>query len=307
MKRSKIVFLFLLSTYSLLLSASPQEKGFADSDTIITKEKKQSYNVPSSVNLPLTFMNVKENRIDDKNGVLNVVWERFLEMKKDSLDLSCDSIIQSDTFRIIHVGDSHVRGHIFPQTAGDKLREAFRLISYEDIGINGATFVTFTNIEFITQLVSLKPDLLIFSFGTNESHSRKYNAWMHRSQMDTFITLLRSQLPHVPILITTPPGSYDSHLQRIKNKKRRRSVYTINPRTEVAAKTLSEYASEHNLALWDLYNIGGGKQRACKNWTTSRLMRPDHVHYLPEGYILQGNLLGDAMIKAYNNYVSDKH
>jgi hypothetical protein len=53
-----------------------------------------------------------------------------------------------------------------------------------------------------------------------------------------------------------------------------------------------------------MYNVVGGSLRACKNWQEARLMRPDHVHYLPEGYILQGNLLYEAIIKAYNDYVS---
>ena len=32
-------------------------------------------------------------------------------------------------------------------------------------------------------------------------------------------------------------------------------------------------------------------------------MRPDHVHYMPDGYVLQGELLYQALIKAYNDYV----
>jgi hypothetical protein len=53
-----------------------------------------------------------------------------------------------------------------------------------------------------------------------------------------------------------------------------------------------------------MYDVVGGKRRACTNWTEAKLMRPDHVHYLPEGYILQGNLLYQAIIQAYNDYVS---
>ena len=33
------------------------------------------------------------------------------------------------------------------------------------------------------------------------------------------------------------------------------------------------------------------------------LMRPDHVHYLPDGYRLQGELFYQALLKAYNDYV----
>lgn len=64
------------------------------------------------------------------------------------------------------------------------------------------------------------------------------------------------------------------------------------------------YAKDHRLLVWDMYDVVGGKRRACTNWTEAKLMRPDHVHYLPEGYILQGNLLYQAIIQAYNDYVS---
>ena len=70
------------------------------------------------------------------------------------------------------------------------------------------------------------------------------------------------------------------------------------------AETIRRYAKDHRLLVWDMYDVVGGKRRACTNWTEAKLMRPDHVHYLPEGYILQGNLLYQAIIQAYNDYVS---
>ena len=33
------------------------------------------------------------------------------------------------------------------------------------------------------------------------------------------------------------------------------------------------------------------------------LMRPDHVHFMPAGYTLQGELLYEAIVKTYNAYV----
>ena len=117
--------------------------------------------------------------------------------------------------------------------------------------------------------------------------------------MDELVKLLRDSLPNIPILLTTPPGSYESFRQR-----RRRRTYAINPRTTIAAETIRRYAKDHRLLVWDMYDVVGGKRRACTNWTEANLMRPDHVHYLPEGYILQGNLLYQALINAYNDYVS---
>lgn len=46
-----------------------------------------------------------------------------------------------------------------------------------------------------------------------------------------------------------------------------------------------------------MYEILGGTHRACLNWQEAGLMGPDHVHYLPDGYRLQGELFCQALLK----------
>lgn len=239
---------------------------------------------------PAAFRETGKNEIAGDIALLSPVFERLRQVRAG---------LSEDTVRIVHIGDSHVRGHIYPQTAGARLAETFGAVSYIDMGVNGATCLTFTHPKRIAQIADLKPELLILSFGTNESHNRRYNANVHYNQMDELIKLLQESLPDVPILLTTPPGSYESFRQR-----RRRRTYAVNPRTSTATETIRRYARNHRLPVWDMYEIVGGKRRACVNWTEAKLMRPDHVHYLPEGYILQGNLLYQALINAYNEYVS---
>ena len=242
------------------------------------------------VAFPAAFRETGRNEIIDSIALLAPVFEHLRQVRAG---------LSEDTVRIVHIGDSHVRGHIYPQTTGARLAETFGAISYIDKGVNGATCLTFTHPDRITEIAALKPELLILSFGTNESHNRRYNINVHYNQMDELVKLLRDSLPNIPILLTTPPGSYESFRQR-----RRRRTYAINPRTATAAETIRRYAKDHRLLVWDMYDVVGGKRRACTNWTEANLMRPDHVHYLPEGYILQGNLLYQALIQAYNDYVS---
>ena len=205
----------------------------------------------------------------------------------------------ADTIRIVHVGDSHIRGHIFPQTTGELLRKTFGALTYMDMGINGAFCVTFTRPVRVADIAALHPDLVILSFGTNESHNRRYNSKLHYQQMDELVRMLRDSLSGVPMLMTTPPGSYESFRQR-----RRRRTYKINPRTSVAVQTIRRFADANGLAVWDMYDVFGGVRRACLNWQEAKLMRPDHVHYLPEGYVLQGEMFYQALLKAYNDYCS---
>ena len=239
---------------------------------------------------PAAFRGMGRNEIVDSIALLTPVFERLRQVRAS---------LSEDTVRIVHIGDSHVRGHIYPQTTGARLIETFGAVSYIDKGVNGATCLTFTHPDRIAEIAALKPELLILSFGTNESHNRRYNVNVHYNQMDELVKLLQDSLPNVSILLTTPPGSYESFRQR-----RRRRTYAVNPRTATASETIRRYAKEHRLLVWDMYDVVGGKRRACVNWTEAKLMRPDHVHYLPEGYILQGNLLYQALINAYNDYVS---
>ena len=242
------------------------------------------------VAFPEAFRQTGPNVLIDSLGLLQPVLEHLRLVRAG---------LSEDTVRIVHIGDSHVRGHIYPQTTGTRLIEAFGAVSYIDKGVNGATCLTFTHPKRIDEVANLKPELLILSFGTNESHNRRYNAHLHYHQLDELVKSLRLRLPDVPILLTTPPGAYESF-----RKQKRRRTYVINPRTATAVATIHRYAKEHRLLVWDMYEVVGGKSRACLNWTAARLMRPDHVHFLPEGYILQGNLLYQALITAYNDYVS---
>lgn len=242
------------------------------------------------VAFPSAFRETGRNEIIDSISLLSPVFERLRQVRAD---------FSEDTVRIVHIGDSHIRGHIYPRTTGTLLAEAFGAVSYTDMGVNGATCLTFTHPGRIADIATLKPELLILSFGTNESHNRRYDANVHYNQMDELIKLLRDSLPEVPILLTTPPGSFESFRQR-----RRKNRYVVNPRTVIAADMIRRYAKNHRLLVWDMYDVVGGRRRACTNWAEAQLMRPDHVHYLPEGYILQGNLLYQALIQAYNNYVS---
>nr|WP_239063592.1 SGNH/GDSL hydrolase family protein [Bacteroides sp. 51] len=240
---------------------------------------------------PEAFQHTKPNQIIDRTNVLKPVMEQLYRLRTGASE---------DTLRIVHIGDSHVRGRIYPRTVGVKLSEVFGAVSYTDMGVNGATCLTFTHPDRIAAIAELKPGLLILSFGTNESHNKRYNSTVHYHQMDELVKLLRSRMPGVPILLTTPPGSYESFRQ-----SRRRRTYSINQRTVIAVNTIRKYAEDQKLAVWDMYNVVGGKDYACRNWWDAGLMRPDHVHYIAEGYVLQGEILFEGLINAYNKYVSD--
>lgn len=235
--------------------------------------------------LPSCFEGVNVSQL---NGKIDTLDSFFEKLRRVHTGLVTDSV------RVLHIGDSHIRGHFFTDCLGEKLSEVFPAIKYDDFGINGATTRTFSKRNRLSKLPSYSPDLLVISFGTNESHDRGYNSIIHYNNLTEFLSEVRKYLPYTPILFTTPPGSFDRRGWR---------VYRVNPRTSVAAKTICNFADENELPYWDMFSVVGG-DLASTNWKKAGLMRPDHVHYLPEGYQLQADLFYEALIRAYNEYIT---
>lgn len=256
--------------------------------------------------MPAVFRNTTENELTDPAGSLHPFWEKLGALDRP--------------LRIVHIGDSHVRGHVFPyvmrcsleddfgskavenipvtyQTSGIARETGSSGVVYHILGVNGATCQSFSTPEHIRQIADLHPDLVILSFGTNEAHGRRYNASEHTAAMNYLIAELKTSCPDVAFLMTTPPGAY------VRNGRRGK---IINPRTPLVVENELKFAREHGIAIWDMYDIVGGKQRACLNWNAANMYQRDKIHFTHEGYTLQGLLLHEAFIKAYNHYVATR-
>lgn len=256
--------------------------------------------------MPAVFRNTTENELTDPAGSLHPFWEKLGALDRP--------------LRIVHIGDSHVRGHVFPyvmrcsleddfgskavenipvtyQTSGIARETGSSGVVYHILGVNGATCQSFSTPEHIRQIADLHPDLVILSFGTNEAHGRRYNASEHTAAMNYLIEELKVSCPDVAFLMTTPPGAY------VRNGRRGK---IINPRTPLVVENELKFAREHGIAIWDMYDIVGGKQRACLNWNAANMYQRDKIHFTHEGYTLQGLLLHEAFIKAYNHYVATR-
>lgn len=256
--------------------------------------------------MPAVFRNTTENELTDPAGSLHPFWEKLGALDRP--------------LRIVHIGDSHVRGHVFPyvmrcsleddfgskavenipvtyQTSGIARETGSSGVVYHILGVNGATCQSFSTPEHIRQIADLHPDLVILSFGTNEAHGRRYNASEHTAAMNYLIEELKASCPDVAFLMTTPPGAY------VRNGRRGK---IINPRTPLVVENELKFAREHGIAIWDMYDIVGGKQRACLNWNAANMYQRDKIHFTHEGYTLQGLLLHEAFIKAYNHYVATR-
>jgi hypothetical protein len=161
-------------------------------------------------------------------------------------------------------------------------------VVYHSIGINGARFADYSRSSNFTKQVSdLFPDLVVLSFGTNEANDPNVNNASFYKQIDILVKKIQVDAPWTVFLLTTPADSY------LHGRG-------FNPNMAEISSVIRNYAFENGHALWDLYAITGGLNSA-KSWKENGLMARDSIHYSKSGYAVQGKLLYQSIVKAYND------
>lgn len=163
-------------------------------------------------------------------------------------------------------------------------------VLYHSIGVNGARFSDYNKYAlFFKQLKGLEPDVIVLSMGTNESFDKLQPA-DYQKQVDAFVENIRNLMPDVELVLTTPMPS-------LLPKKQ------PNTFAEGYADSMKEKATFSNYAIWDAFHIMGGNEKVQEHFDSGLLSR-DFVHYSKTGYEHTGNLLYEALMKAYTNYKS---
>ena len=210
-----------------------------------------------------------------------------LEIQKDAFSHYYESENLLDKIYLIPNKDENIF-----ELNGIVLENNDKGILYHNSGVNGAKFSDYNKYHlFFEQLKALQPDILVLSFGTNESFDNM-NSDAFIAQLDLFISNARKQNPFVEIIIATPPPSL------FKRKY---------PNTFVAdySKKIIDLAYSRRVAVWDLYTDMGGLYGINQN-AKAGIIGPDRVHYTKAGYVKQGNLLAKAIIEAFENYEKSK-
>ena len=66
--------------------------------------------------------------------------------------------------------------------------------------------------------------------------------------------------------------------------------------------TIYKIAEKRNCAVWDLYEVMGGFT-SMKLWLKAGLATNDKIHFSTNGYTLQGDLLFNAFLSAYDKNI----
>jgi lysophospholipase L1-like esterase len=164
-------------------------------------------------------------------------------------------------------------------------------IIYHSIGVNGASVPSYNKCQLFSQHLSvLKPDLVIFSIGINDTHDSGYTDKWYEANYDSLIAKVRAVAPNAAILFTTNTDSYI-------NKK------VPNKNTMDARKVMIKLAEKHGGAVYDIFNIMGGLT-SIKNWEQRGMAKRDLVHLTADGYKVLGNLMFNGFLKSYIQFRS---
>ena len=203
----------------------------------------------------------------------------------------------SDKLTVLHIGDSHIKPGIVTAEVrqalrhgcvndSDSLAAVSRNVEVECIGINGATYATYLNRSDLTRrLQQLKPQLTIISLGTNEAYG---NYGSIQGNIESLLYVIRRACPDVKILLTTP----------LETQKHRSRGHVIQSGIAEVRDLILRYGKAHPVAVWDFYSVGGGAG-ASRRWLAAGHMSGDRIHLTSDGYHLQGQLLGKALLRLF--------
>lgn len=166
-------------------------------------------------------------------------------------------------------------------------------IQYHHCGVVGAQFPYFVkNAKLaIAQLVALKPDLIVFSYGSNESYMPNFDATQYTLGVESVMKTLRQEIKGLDFLFTTTPDT------RAGNK--------TPPHTKAINQNLRRLAERAGAAIWDLNAVMGG-DNSVRYWVAHQLARTDKLHFTRAGYKLMGDLFALAFMESYNRQWEEK-
>ena len=162
-----------------------------------------------------------------------------------------------------------------------------RGVVYHHCGVVGAQFTHLINKApyTIEQIAHIKPDILIFSFGTNEAYNGKLDTQTYTTAVMKFLADIAEASPTTAIILTTAPDT--------------RSRNRIPPAQKSVNNELRKIARAQKITLYDLNEAMGG-WGSLHVWYNHKLTLTDKLHFNAAGYALQGQLFTLSLLQAYN-------
>lgn len=161
---------------------------------------------------------------------------------------------------------------------------------YSSVGVNGASTWSYLKCELFSKHLSLiPPDVVFFGIGINDAHDPNFSEKNYFANYEKIMTQIRSVNPKVFFVFITNNDSYSYNKRLITN-------------APSVQKVMFDLAKKHDGAVWDLFTVMGGLKSSTV-WRDANLMAKDRIHFSGEGYNLLGDLLFNAFMEAFEDYL----
>ncbi len=162
-------------------------------------------------------------------------------------------------------------------------------VLYSSVGINGAGYKSILKQNlFESQLEAYNPDLVVVDVGANDFYPFNYHENELEANLTQIVSIIRKAAPTCSILIT---NSHDLW-------KRKKNI----PLCKNFSLFTRKMAIQNRCAFYDYFNVSGGAF-ALAQWRKVGLAQPDRVHLTYKGYALKAELMSNAILTSYREYV----
>ena len=159
-------------------------------------------------------------------------------------------------------------------------------LSYEQCGVVGAQFthLVMHSKEILSVLKNQEPNLIIFSYGTNESYDN-IDSIYYENMITNFIEEVKATIPNTALLITNSPDTRSGG-------RTPKSELLIN-------RVLARIAERTSISHLDINKAMGGWGSQSK-WQAGDLFSKDQLHFNTKGATLMGKIISWALFKGCN-------
>jgi lysophospholipase L1-like esterase len=170
-------------------------------------------------------------------------------------------------------------------------------VVYDSLGLVGARAERLLNAEpehMRSQIAHRDPDLLVLSFGGNETDNPWLNLEQYERRLVQVVQLMRSAKPAMPCLLLGPLDQAE--------RNQRGQIVTIKSLPKIV-EVQRKVSAAQQCAFFDAYAAMGGAGSMAA-WLKSRphLATSDLRHATPAGYEVIGNMYYKALLKALADY-----
>lgn len=250
------------------------------------KTKDPAFTLGGNIATPTSVINSERITISDGETELQAralyrsTGDTMLQLGGETVTLSSThggwvlsrSVPVADTFSVSMKGNG-------AQLAGFWLTaRQSRGVIVSALGINGAQISMLDKwaSDWPGTLSSLKPDLVILAYGTNESFNISLSPQEYQQTLTGQITKIRQSVPDAVVLLVGPGSS-------IMNKQASGCLARQSPVLKTIIEVQKKVAASEHTLFWDWFGFMGG-DCSVEQWAEKGKARPDLVHLTSEGY-----------------------